>query len=377
VQIVAANFSHVRARQPKAGDEVIDGVAYRWLPTPPYRGNGAGRVWNIARFLSQVWWQSRRLVTDFKPDVVIASSTYPMDFWPARHLARQAGAKLVFEVHDLWPLSPIELGGMSPAHPFIRVCQWAENAAYRDADLVVSMLPTVADYVSAKGLDASRLAIVPNGISLDEWQQASPEPVRADVRQALDMARDQGCMVVGYAGSHGLPNALDTLLDAAAMLAGAPVRFVLVGDGHERERLCRRAREEQLHNVAMFEPIPKGQVPDFLSRVQAAYLGAPREAIYRFGVSPNKLIDYMMAGVPVLYAIEAGNDPVADADCGLAVPAVDPAALSEAINRLRLTSPERLEQMGENGRRYAQQHHTYPALARRFIDALLATTKKR
>ncbi|MBC7726944.1 MAG: glycosyltransferase, partial [Microbacteriaceae bacterium] len=109
VQIVAADFSHVRARQPPAGDEVIDGIAYRWLATPAYRGNGVGRVWNIARYLTQLWAQSRRLVDEFEPDAVIASSTYPMDFWVARHIARLSrqrrgapgrGAVLVHEVHD-------------------------------------------------------------------------------------------------------------------------------------------------------------------------------------------------------------------------------------------------------------------------------------
>ena len=96
VQIVAASQSHVRSVQPDIGtngaaaplDEVIDGIHYRWLPTPAYRGNGVGRVWNIACYLAQLWAQSRRLVDEFKPDVVIASSTYPMDFWVARHIAR-------------------------------------------------------------------------------------------------------------------------------------------------------------------------------------------------------------------------------------------------------------------------------------------------
>ena len=141
VLVVAANFSHVRASQPTGGDEVIDGIAYRWLPTPRYRGNGPGRLRNIASFLHQVWADAPRLAAAYRPDVVIASSTYPMDCWPARRIARCADATLVHEVHDLWPRSPIELSGMSKWHPFALLCQWAENSAYRHADLVVSMLP--------------------------------------------------------------------------------------------------------------------------------------------------------------------------------------------------------------------------------------------
>ena len=180
VQIVAADHSHVRARQPQAGDELIDGIAYRWVATPPYQGNGLGRVRNIWAFLRHVWADTPRLQREFRPDVVIASSTYPMDIWVARRLARPFGAKLVYEVHDLWPLSPIELSGMSRWHPFIRLVQAAEDAAYRDADVVVSMLPKVHDYMASRGLDLRKLHIVPNGIALDDWQQA-PQPLREDV----------------------------------------------------------------------------------------------------------------------------------------------------------------------------------------------------
>ena len=157
VQIVAASFSHVRSLQPEVGaqerDETIDGIAYRWLSAPRYSGNGLGRVRNIGAFLSRLWRETPALVQAFRPDVVIASSTYPMDIWVARRIARRARAKLVYEVHDLWPLSPIELAGLSPRHPFIRLGQRAEDAACRDADVVVSMLPKVADHLAAHGLD--------------------------------------------------------------------------------------------------------------------------------------------------------------------------------------------------------------------------------
>ena len=128
VRVVGATFSHLRHVQPAAGDACIDGIDHRWLPTPSYQGNGLGRVWNIACFLARLRLQAGQLLRACRPDLVIASSTYPMDIWVARHIARRAGAQLVHEVHDLWPLSPIELSGMSPRHPFIRLCQAAEDA---------------------------------------------------------------------------------------------------------------------------------------------------------------------------------------------------------------------------------------------------------
>ena len=383
VRMVAADYSHVRAKQPvppgAAGpwSEIIDGIDYHWYPSPPYAGNGLGRVKNIWAFLRQVWTDAPQIARTFQPDVVIASSTYPMDIWVAERIARltrKTGkpCKLVFEVHDLWPLSPIELGGMSPRHPFILMCQKAEDDAYRDADVVVSMLPKVHEHMAGRGLDLRKLHIVPNGITLDEWDGA-PEPLREDVAGAVAAARAAGRTVVGYAGSMGLPNALDTLLDAAKRLrdAGAAIAFVMVGGGHERDRLAERVRTEGLEaSVTMLAPIPKRQIPSFLAGIDIAYIGWQRVPIYRFGIAPNKLMDYMMAGCAVLHSVEAGNDPVAEAGCGLTVAPESPDAVAEGLRRLAALPAAERRAMGERGRAFVRAHHTYPVLAQRFIDAV-------
>jgi glycosyltransferase involved in cell wall biosynthesis len=377
VRMLGASFSHVRARQPQASQGVaasrwredIDGIEYVWYATPAYAGNGLGRVRNIAAFLGCVTADTSRLLREQRPDVVIASSTYPMDVWVARRLARLAGAKLIFEVHDLWPLSPIELSGMSRRHPFIMLCHVAETAAYGSADVVVSMLPKVHAYMASRGLDLQKLHIVPNGIALDEWQGIEA-PLRDDVSAVLAEARTAGRTVVGYAGSMGLPNALDTLLDAAALLRDEPVQFVLVGDGHERVRLAKRIVDEGLHRVAWLAPIPKSQVPALLKEVDIAYIGWQRVPIYRFGIAPNKLMDYMMAGCVVLHSVQAGNDPVAESGCGLTVPPESPAAVADGLRRLAALPPTERRAMGALGRAFVRAHHTYPALAQRFIDAM-------
>ncbi len=372
VQILAASFSHVRSRQPAVDsvpvDELIDGIAYRWFPTPRYAGNALGRVRNIWAFLRQVWRETAQLALQFQPDIVIASSTYPMDIWVARRIARRSKAKLVFEVHDLWPLSPIELSGMSPWHPFALLCQKAENDAYRDADVVVSMLPKVHDHMAAHGLALNKLHVVPNGIALDEWQ-GEPTPLAAPIAAHIAMLRAAGRTVVGYAGSHGLPNALDTLLDAARLLRSEALSFVLVGDGHEKARLLQRTAFEGLVHVAMFPPIPKAQIPALLAQLDIAYIGWQHTPIYRFGIAPNKLMDYMMAGCAVLHSVEAGNDPVAEAGCGLTVAPESPQAVAQGLRQLAALSADERHAMGACGRAFVLAHHSYPVLARQFLRA--------
>ncbi|HEY1090318.1 MAG TPA: glycosyltransferase family 4 protein [Burkholderiaceae bacterium] len=370
VLILAASQSHVRTTQPRVGGETIDGISYCWYRTPTYQGNGLGRVRNIYSFCRQVWNDADALAGEFQPDAVIASSTYPMDVWVARRIARRSKAKLVYEVHDLWPLSPIELSGMSPRHPFAMLCQKAENDAYRDADVVVSMLPKVQGHMAEHGLDLNKLSIVPNGVTLDEWEG---EGEALDATLAAHLDSQQGRVILGYAGSHGLPNALDVLLDAAKLLREQPIAIVMVGDGHEKARLAERVQAEGLSNVALFPPIPKRQIPALLARFDIAYIGWQRTPIYRFGIAPNKLMDYMMAGVAVLHSVEAGNDPVAEAQAGLTVPPEDARAVAEGVLRLAVLSAEERRAMGARGRAFVLAEHTYPVLAQRFLAALGVT----
>ncbi|MFZ2648522.1 MAG: glycosyltransferase family 4 protein [Burkholderiaceae bacterium] len=373
VTIVAASFSHVRQRQPAVQaavlDEEIDGIAYRWLPTPAYAGNGLGRARNIWAFLRRLWRDAGCLAATLKPDVVIASSTYPMDIWVARRIAWLARARLVYEVHDLWPASPVELAGMPRWHPFILLCQKAENDAYRDADVVISMLPCVAEHMQAHGLQLSRLHIVPNGIAQGDWQ-GEAEQLDARLLEHLRAQQAAGRTIVAYAGSHGLPNALDVLLDAARLLENEPFAFVLVGQGMDKPRLAARVLRERIQNVALFEAIPKAQVAALLRGIDIAYIGWQRQAIYRFGIAPNKLMDYMMAGVPVLHSVAAGNDSVAEAGCGLSVPPQDPGAVVAGLRELAALPGDARRAMGERGRRFVLAHHSYGVLAQRFIDAV-------
>jgi glycosyltransferase involved in cell wall biosynthesis len=374
VHIVASAQSHVRARQPElAGkprlDEIIDGIRYTWFATPLYSGNGIGRVRNMASFVIRLFREGSNLAHSFKPDVIIASSTYPMDIWPAYRIAKMAKAKLVFEVHDLWPLSPMELGGMSKWHPFIMLVQAAENYAYRNADLVVSMLPKVREYMESHGMASQKLHIVPNGIDPAEWQTDNPL-LQSSVQEVLSQFKSKGASIIGYAGTHGVANALDTLLDAAELMSGENVVFVLVGSGPEKVALQRRVKAEGLQNVCFIDPVKKEQIPALLNWFDVAYIGWHRQPIYRFGIAPNKLMDYMMAGRPVLHSVEAGNDPVGEAGCGLTVAPEDPHAIAKGLRSLlALHVDERLE-MGRRGREYMLNNHTYPVLAKRFIEVL-------
>jgi glycosyltransferase involved in cell wall biosynthesis len=376
VRIVASSSSHLRAQAPELNgrpvlEETIDGIDYRWHATPTYRGNGLGRAANMAAFVCALYRGAPCLAQHFQPNLVIASSTYPADIWPASHIAALAGARLAFEVHDLWPLSPMELGGMPAWHPFIKLMQAAEDYAYRHADTVISILPKAGAHMAARGMAPHKLHVVPNGVDLDEWD-LPPLPLPAPVAALLADVRRQGRTVIGYAGSHGLANALDTLIDAAALLQGRPLAFVLAGAGPDKQALQRKAIGAGLRDVHFLDPLPKRHMPALLRCFDIAYLGWRRQPLYRYGISPNKLGDYMMAARPILHTVEAANDPVAEAGCGLSLAPDDPAALAAAIARVAAMPAARRHELGRRGAGYARANLNYALLADRFLAACAA-----
>jgi glycosyltransferase involved in cell wall biosynthesis len=370
VTIVASSFSHLRSHQPdtrgRITEEELDGIRYRWYRCPEYEGNGAGRARNVLSFVRQVWFDSPRLASRFRPDLVIASSTYPFDVLPAARIVKATSATFVHEVHDLWPLTLVELMNQSERNPFIVTMQWAEEYGYRNADYVVALLPKADEHMRRHGMDAAKFRHIPNGVVLSEWT-ADPGPLPEEHRAVLDRIHEQGRFAVCYLGGHTATDTLDTLLDASAQLEDRNVSTVLVGQGPEKEQLQRHAETLGLRHTYFLPHVHKHLVPAVLSEVDACYIGWRRSPIYRFGVCPNKLMDYMMAGKPVIHAIEAGNNLVDEARCGVNVSPDDAGAIVSAVEELTGLSEEERRSMGQRGRAYVTEHHDYSVLAARFL----------
>lgn len=373
VTIVGASQSHLRSVQPEISgnfkEQNIEGIRYVWLKTPSYQGNGIGRIMNMLAFIIQLFKFSNTFAKAFKPDAVIASSTYPLDIYPARFIANKSKARLIYEVHDLWPLSPIELGGMSPWHPFIIVMQMAENYAYRHCDRVVSMLPKADRHMREHGLAAYKFSYVPNGIEVNEWND-SDNSLPEEHEQLLKQLRNDGKFIVCYAGAHGIANALFSLVDAAELLQNQNISVVLMGKGPEKEKLQAVVKEKKIENVIFLPAVTKNSIPKMLKNMDVLYIGLQRQSLFRFGVSPNKLMDYMMAAKPVIHAVDAGNDLVIESGCGISVPPENTKAIAEAILKLKSMSPIERETMGLNGKRFVLANHDYRVLAKKFIDVV-------
>ena len=371
VRIAAADYSHLRTCQPdckdKHGKQVIDGVEFQIVKAGTYEGNGAKRAVSMFRFTGSLWRAAGKIAKEFRPDVVISSSTYPLDAYAGCRIARKAGAGYIHEAHDVWPETLIELGGMSRNHPFIRILDKAEKYAYRKADKVVSILPGTLPHMMEQGLPSEdRFVYIPNGVVMEDWQTGrKPGKEHLDVFAGL---RGEGRFVVLYLGGHALSNALDQLLDAAKETQDAA--FVLVGKGVEKSRLQKRAEDENIRNVFFLPPVPKEQVPGVLQEADALYIGAAHSPLYRFGVSMNKLYDYMMSGRPILNGVVASNNEVEEAGCGLSFDSSRPENIAGAVARMKNMTEEERTEMGRNGQRWVTDHCDYSKLAGQFLKSM-------
>lgn len=374
VLVVASSEAHVRTKKIELTGsfrfEQVNGVDYLWCRTPRYLGNGVKRVLNICSFLLRLLQKTYFFVFNFRPDVVIASSTYTLDIFPSWIIARLSRAKLVYEVHDLWPLSPVELGGMSRWHPFIVAVQLAENFACRFSDSIVSMLPLAREHLISHGMAPSKFHYVPNGISLEEWEQAANKSSPLEIVEEIDRLKTEGFFIVGYLGAHGIANALQNLLYAAEILKNKKIFIYLVGAGPEKQQLIALANSMLLENVKFVNAVKKDQVPMLTRRFDCLYIGLQSQPLFRFGISPNKLMDYMASGRPIVSAVKAGNDPVDEARCGVSVSPEDPNALASAILQLSSLSEARRSVLGANGSSYVRENHDYRFLSKKFLQAI-------
>lgn len=368
--IVAGSYSHIRRKNPDMGDnkykiETIDGIEYIWLKTRIYEGNGIQRVFSMFDFLRGIR-KIFPLLRDKKPDVVIASSTYPLDSFPCYKLAKKTGAQYIYEVRDLWPLSPQTLGGYSKYHPFIFTLQFAENYAYKHADRVVCLLPCAEPYMREHGLAPGKFYHVPNGVYLPEI--SDPEPLNDSLK--TELPKDK--FIVGYCGTFGIANALDNLIYVADKLkiTHPDIFFALVGLGPEKDHLKKLIQEKALSNIRLYDPIPKNQVQSFLKMCDLLIITWNNISLYQYGISPNKLFDYMYSKRPIVQAVNAGNDILSDAECGITCDTTPESIVDAIIFLYNMTDEERRD-MGENGHRYILKNHTYEILAQKFLDVML------
>lgn len=278
----------------------------------------------------------------------------------ARWLTRKP---FVFEVRDLWPELPRAMGVIrNPAVLWaMGVLEWA---SYRSAHRLIGLAPGIVDGIARRGVPAERIAMIPNGCDLDifattrPWRPAGIAP---------------GDLLAVYAGTHGIANGLNAVLDAAVELKARgrhDIKLLLIGEGRLKPELEARAAREGLDSVVFADSVAKDRLAGLLASADIGLQILADVPAFYFGTSPNKFFDYIAAGRPVLNNYPGWLATMIEQNrCGLAVPPRDPHAFADALEAAA-ADRDALTAMGARSRHLAETSFARDELAGRFVDWL-------
>lgn len=307
-------------------------------------------------------WRSVVLALREPYDLVFATTTPLTAGIPGIAARWLRGKPFVFEVRDLWPELPRAMGVIR--NP---VVLWAmgvlEWSSYRSAHALIGLSPGIVEGIVHRGVPRERVALVPNGCDLDLFAQEA-EPWRPEGVTLTDL------MAV-FAGTHGMANGLDAVLDAAIELkrrGRQDIKLLLIGQGKLKPALVERAQRDGLDNVVFHDPVNKAKLAGLMAATDLGLQVLANVPAFYYGTSPNKFFDYIAAGLPVLNNYPGWlAEMITEQRCGFAVPPDSPAAFADALEQAA-ADREALKAMGQRGRALAEVRFDRAKLADRWVD---------
>lgn len=317
VTIIAASTVHNSNKnliegKEKVKKETVDGIPYVYIKCSNYEGNGLKRAINILEYAIKL---PRVCKTLEKPDAIVATSFDPISCYQGIRLANKYGIAGVAEIADLWPETLISYGLIKETNPFVHVLRIIEKWIYTNAQAVIFTMEGAYDYILErkweKIIPRDKVFYINNGVDLIEFKKNCKIHVTDDP----DLLNHSLFKVV-YTGAIRKVNNIGLLLDAAKRIGNRNIKFLIWGDGDELEGLEERKRQENIDNVEFKGRVGKEYIPYITSCADLNIAHNTGASILRFGISFNKIFDYIAAGKPILVDFSCKYNPVIDAKCG-------------------------------------------------------------
>ncbi|MCH9812845.1 MAG: glycosyltransferase family 4 protein [Epsilonproteobacteria bacterium] len=368
VTIIASSFHYAKLKEMKEYShnqdylqETIDGVTFLWFKTPPYQSNGVKRVVNMLSYTKKALQFVPKILKE-KPDVIIGSSVHLFAVYAAQRLANKYHIPFVMEVRDLWPQTLIDMG-MSKWHPFIMLLAFMEKFLYQKADKIITLLPQAEHYITTLGVEKSKIVWVSNGVELSNH-----------IYRPIEGRRKQ--FKVLYTGAIGEANNLISLVRVAALLEEElSMCFEIIGDGPQKSTLLEEVQKRGLTNIKILPPVPKEEIPVILASADLLFFNLKDSPVFKFGISSNKLFDYMAAGRMILFSANASNNPIKESGGGETVNPNSTIELKDAIMKLFKLSLSEKNKLGENNRAYVEQNFAISHLVQSLENVLKEVCK--
>lgn len=337
----------------------VDGIDVIELDLAYSNSDGfAKRAWTFLKFAAR----SVGVAFTENYDVLFATTTPLTAGIPGIFARWFRGKPFVFEVRDLWPELPRAMGVIK--NPLVL---WAmgvlEWTSYHSAHRLIGLSPGIVEGIAHRGGANERIALVPNGCDLAIFTDA-PHTWRPAQVRATDL-------LAVFAGTHGLANGLDAVLDAAVELKRRgrdDIKLLLIGEGKLKTSLQARAQREELTNVIFHDSVNKARLAGLMAATDVGLQCLANVPAFYYGTSPNKFFDYIAAGLPVLNNYPGWlAEQIIQNDCGFAVLPDDPIAFANALERAA-GDRAALKAMGQRGRQLAEREYDRLLLADRWVD---------
>ena len=347
-------------------EEVDDGVHHVYIRCCDCTGNGLKRIYNMCEFA----WKLPRVCKCLpKPDAIVATSMPPMSCAMGIHLARKYKVRGVAEIADLWPESIVAYGIAGPKNPAVIALRWLEKWIYKKADAIVFTMEGAYDYIVEQGwekdIPRSKVRYINNGVDLEQFDYNKEHCTVND--PDLD---DPDTFKVIYTGSIRHVNNLGLLLDAAKRVTDPRIKFLIWGDGDEKAALEQRVRDEGIGNVVFKGRVEKKYVPSIVSRADLNFAHNEPSPLFRFGISFNKLFDYLAAGKPILSDFSCPYNPSVQNGAGIGIDEPSAENVAHGIETLAGLPQEELARMRANARRAAETAFDFRILTQKLMDVI-------
>ena len=355
----------------------IDGIDIIYIKN--YYDNKFGKVRRALSFLKFAFFSSIIAFKQKKVDLVFATSTPLTIGIPALMLKCFKRKRFIFEVRDLWPELPKEMGIIK--NPILL---WGMSAiewlSYNLADACIGLSPGIKKGISRRLRNKNKkVEMIPNGCDLDlNLFKKSNSLEKSFFKDKIKNYHENDIICI-FTGAHGYANGLDAVLDTAKELKKRKIdyiKFVFIGDGKLKPHLIRRKKNENLTNCIFLEKVSKKELFPILCTADIGLMILKNIPAFYYGTSPNKFFDYISCGLPIL-----NNYPgwlatmIEEHKCGYIAEPDNPVNFANTLVKMA-SDKKRLTVMGENARRLAEMEFDINILAGNFVNLFESISKQ-
>ncbi len=379
VVVIASGFSHFTHKYISQKNVLVnrlrDNIYYIYLKTSSYEtNNGLARAGNMLDFMHKVARYEAAIAKKYgKPDVVTGCSVHPLAWVAAYKVAKKYKIRFCAEVRDFWPRIWVAGGEKKPYDPMVLFFGWLQKWAFQKADRIIYSMDHGDKYICKElGIPEKKTFLIGQPMDCDRFDENAkkkellPETIREFISTGF---------ICSFAGYYMTYEGVYVMLEALKILEqkGLPIKMVFVGSGQEKEGMREFIRANRLQNALVWDRIPKEAVPALISRsdICMAHLEVEgHKEVYQYGVSKNKVNEYLYSGACTLYGFLYKDDEVAASGGGMVFEPYNARDLAEKIEKVYHMPEDERKQYGINGRKYIRDNRRVEVLTDRMLAVL-------